>query len=90
MNTHQIVPLVFIIIFSAFILWSITRNRRWERYQQEAAGRAKLMIEKAAGNTERFEKAMVASQEQIRLLTELLEEIKGLRADLRENRTPPA
>jgi hypothetical protein len=84
MNTHELIPVVFIIVFLGFAAWSVARGRRWERYQQEAAGRAKMIVEKTAEDSGRFEQVMSVSQQQLQLLKELLQEIKALRADLKQ------
>jgi hypothetical protein len=83
MSKHDLTALIFIVPFLAFVAWSIVRARRWEKYQGEAANRAKTIIENAAKDRERFDEVMVVSREQLQTTKELLSEIKGLRADLR-------
>jgi hypothetical protein len=86
MNPHEAVLFVFIGLFVVFALYSVARSRRSERYQREAAARSKAIVEKAAADRERYDQV---NQEQTRLLTALLEEIKGLRADLKDSGDRP-
>jgi hypothetical protein len=85
MNMHDLMPYIFIVIFLAFVIWSVIRGRRWEKYQAEAARRAKTIMEAASSDRERFAEVMSVSREHLEVTKELLSEIKALRNDLTGN-----
>ena len=70
------------------MVWSVFRGRRWEKYQGEAANRSKTIIEAASQDRERLSEALSISREHLQTTKELLSEIKGLRADLKQGDSP--
>jgi uncharacterized membrane protein YccC len=86
MSKPDVIFSVFVTLFLAFVAWSIVRNRRWEKYQREAANRAKTIIEAASQDRERASEAMAISREHLQATKELLSEVKGLRDDLKAGR----
>lgn len=87
MTTHQILPFVFIIVGVAYLAWSVARSRRWEKYQSEAASRAKAIVADASKSKEHFAEVMAISREQLQATKDLLAEVRGLREDLRRSGT---
>jgi hypothetical protein len=84
MNTHSLVPILLITVGLGYLAWSIARSRRWEKYQGEAATRAKTIIEASSHDRERLGEAILISREQLQVEKELLSELKGLRDDLKK------
>ena len=85
MNIHDLMPYIFLGVFFAFVVWSVLRGRRWEKYQGEAARRAKTLMEAASSDRGRFDEVMSVSREHLQVTKELLSEIKALRNDLNRN-----
>ena len=83
MKTHEVIYLAFIVLLIAYSMYSIARSQRSARnLRAEVTERTKLTMEKVAADRERHEQFR---QEQTRLLSALLDEVKGLRADLKES-----
>jgi hypothetical protein len=85
MSKHDLTPFVFIGLFLVFLAWSVVRGRRWEKYQGEAATRAKTIIDASSSDRDRLNEAISISREQLEVEKQLLSEIKGLRDDLRKS-----
>lgn len=85
MNIHELIPYLFVAVFVAFVAWSVIRGRRWEKYQGEAARRAKAMMERVSSDEGRLDEVMAVSREHLQVTKDLLSEIKALRSDLSKN-----
>ena len=74
---------IFILDFLGFLRWAIMRNRRWERFQQEAASRSKAAVADMANSKQHMEESLAISKEQLQITRDLITEIKALRNDLK-------
>jgi hypothetical protein len=82
MIPHEIIQWGLGGLAGAYLIWSIIRSRKSLRLQQEAAIRAKTIIESDTENQKRYNDAIDLQREQIQLTKDLIKEIQGLRDDI--------